>query len=220
MLQRNLKHKRFLAVTDAERTEVAARVADFARQGPAADALRVVDVARMAAGTSSLGLDRYAVLVDGPGAGGLLELKEVRGSCAAPYLNCRQPGWPSAAARVVDAQRRFQSLPPSRLGAVGGAGRCVVVRDCGRASDRLSLDDPGLTEPGLAATVGGMARVAAGGHWRVSAAEGGAGQAALQAFAQDAGWQTALIDFARARAEQSQADYVEYCAAYDRGELS
>ena len=35
-----------------------------------------------------------------------------------------------------------------------------------------------------------------------------------------AGWPAALIDFARARAEQSQKDYDEYCAAYDRGELS
>lgn len=214
-----LKHKRFLPATDAERAEVAARVADFARQGAGDGGLRVLDVARQVAGTSSLGLDRYAVLLEGEGGGRLLELKEAQAACAAPYLTGRQTVWPSQAARVAAGQRVFQAVPPSRLGAVGGDGRSFVVRDFGRSSDRLSLDDPGLTERGLTATVRLLARVTAGGHWRGSAAEGGAGQAALQAFAGQPGWHAALIDFGRARAAQAQGDYSEYCAAFDRGEL-
>jgi len=215
----NLARKHFGPVTPAERAQVTAWLADFAGQQPGGEVRPVLDVARLAAGTSSLGLERYAVLLDGQGADRLLELKEAIGSCAAPYQNARQPDWPSQARRVVAAQRLFQAVPPAQLGAVGDAAHSFVVRAYARTHQRISLDDPGLTEPALTTTVRSLARVVAAGHLRGSTAPGAGGPAALPAFAAESGWQIPLIDFAWARAQQSQADYKEYCAAYDRGEL-
>jgi uncharacterized protein (DUF2252 family) len=221
--QLNLANKRFLPIDDSERVAVIQQVGDFARQNPAAGALRVLDVVRLVAGTSSLGLDRYAVLTEGEGASGangLLELKEVRASCATPYLTDRQAGWPSQAARVVAAERLFQDVPPARLAWVGDAAKSFVVRDYSRTRDRLSVDDPGLGEHHLTTTVHTMAQLTAAGHLRGSAAEGASGASALQAFAQKDGWRSDLIEFARASADRSQADYTKYCEEFDRGELS
>ena len=213
--QINLDQKHFLLVTHAERAMMIAQVAEFGRLRPDSKAFQVWDVARLAAGTSSLGLERYAVLAGGQGAARLLEIKEAAGSCAAPYLQCRQPVWPTQAARVVAAQRRFQAVPPALLGTIGDAARSYVVRDYAPARHRLSLDDPGVTGPALAATVRTLARVVAGGHLR-----GAFDTSALADFAQNPAWRTPLIDFARARAEESQVDCQEYCRAYDGGELS
>ena len=221
--QLSLDNKHFLAIDAAERAQVVRHVGDFVRQNPSAGPLRVLDVARLLAGTSSLGLDRYAVLVAGEGPVGpsaLLELKEVCASCTGSYLNCQQLSWPSEAARVVAAERQFQDVPPARLGWVGDAAKSFVVRDRARTRNRLSLDDPGLSERALATTVHSMAQVTAAGHLRGSTAEGGSGAAALRVFAQDPAWQAELIEFARAGAARSQADYSDYCAAFDRGDLS
>jgi uncharacterized protein (DUF2252 family) len=216
-----LDQKRFLRIADAERIAVVQLVENFARQHPAAASLRVLDVARLVAGTSSLGLDRYAVLTEGQaGANDLLELKEVRGSCALPYLNCRQPGWPSEAARVVAAQRLFQDVPPALFGFAGTANRSLIVREYSRARDRLNVTDPGVTEHRLAPTIRTMAQVTANGHLRGSTAEGASGAGALQAFAKEKAWKADLIDYARHCAAASQADYREYSAAFDRGDLS
>ena len=218
-----IDHKRFLPIDDAERVVVLQLVEDFARQHPAAAWMLALDVARLVAGISSLGLDRYVVLMEGQGKAGansLLELKEVRGSCALPYLNDRQPGWPSEAARVVGAQRLFQDVPPALLGLAGTAVKSFVFREYSRARDRLNLTDPGVTERRLAPTVRTMAQVAANGHLRGSAAVGASGAEALQAFAQESAWKADLIHHARHCAAQSQADYREYSVAFDRGELS
>jgi len=221
--QLNLSNKRFLPIDAGERAAVMEHVAAFARQNEAAGPLLVLDVVRLVAGTSSLGLDRYAVLMRAEGAGGaggLLELKEVRASCLGPYLNGPQPVWPAEGARVVAAQRLFQDVPPARLGWVGDATKSFVVRDHARTRDRLSLDDPGFGEHHLAATVETMAQLTAAGHLRGSNANGASGAGALRGFTRQEGWKSDLIDLARACAGHSQADYAEYCAAFDRGELT
>jgi uncharacterized protein (DUF2252 family) len=212
-------NKRFLALDAAERARATELVAAFAGQS-GAQPLRVQDVARLVAGTSSLGLDRYVVLAEDASGEILLELKEVRASCAGPYLNCRQADWPSQAARVVAAQRRFQAVPPARLGWVGDESKSFVVRDYARTRDRMSLDDPQLGRRDLSASVDAMAQITAGGHLRGSAAPGAAGQTALQAFAHEKHWGHVLLDFAHSAAEQSQHDYEDYCTAFDHGELS
>ena len=211
-----IDHKRFLPIAPAEREAVIQRVADFADQPPAAGPLRVRDVARLAAGTSSLGLDRYAVLTEGAaGVPGLLELKQVAAPCAAPYVRVEQPAWPSQAERVRAAERAFQAVPPAVLGAVGDSVKSFIVRDYARTRDHLTL-----SPAGLAGTVRTLAEVVANGHLRGSAMPGASGPPALQAFARERGWQAELVAFARQCAAQSQADYAEYSQAYDRGELA
>jgi uncharacterized protein (DUF2252 family) len=214
--------ERLLPIADSERVQITQLVEVYGRQraeGP----LRVLDVVRWVAGTSSLGLDRYAVLVDGEGAlnaNPLLEVKEVRPSCLAPALNWPQPSWPSQAARVVAGQRRFQEVPPALLGAAGDESKSFILRNLSRNRERLSLNDPGWTARRLEPVIRTMAKVVANGHLRGSANAGASGAAALQAFAHELAWRADLIHYAQHCAARCEADYQEYSAAYDRGELS
>jgi uncharacterized protein (DUF2252 family) len=211
-----------LPIGDAERGQITQLVQDFGRQR-AAGSWRVLDVTRWVAGTSSLGLDRYAVLVDGEGVlkfGPLLEVKEVRGSCLAPYLNGPQPSWPSEAERVLAAQRSFQTVPPALLWASSDGSKGFILRVLARSHERLNLSAMDVPAGRLETVMRTKAQVVANGHLRGSVMAGASGAGALQAFAREAAWHADLIKYAQDSAAKCQGDYQEYITAYDRGELS
>uniref|UniRef100_UPI0013D392A8 DUF2252 family protein n=1 Tax=Klebsiella aerogenes TaxID=548 RepID=UPI0013D392A8 len=79
----------------------------FAQTQPDPRFFEVLDVARRIAGTGSLGLERYVILVRGKGvAGGQypLDLKQILPSVLAPAGGCRQPKFGDAAQRLVAVQ--------------------------------------------------------------------------------------------------------------------
>ena len=224
-----LDQDRVLPIADAERLQVIELLEEFGRQRSAAPPVRVLDVAQLVAGTSSLGLARYLILIDVNGAldgHQLLELKEASRSSLGPYLKWSQPNWPAEAARVVGVQKLFQEVPPALLAATGLAAKSYIIRDFSRSHDRVNLADPGWTARRLAPTIRTMGRLAASGHLRGSAGPAAAGPSGaaqpdgLRAFASETAWRPHLIHYAQHCAAQSEADYREYCVAYDRGEMS
>jgi len=71
---------------------------------PTWSGMRVVDAANRIAGTGSLGLERYVILVQEHKHRKGLHLLDVKfepGSALAPYVRNPQPHWPSEAARVL-----------------------------------------------------------------------------------------------------------------------
>jgi uncharacterized protein (DUF2252 family) len=75
---------------------------------------KVLDIARRIAGTGSLGLERYVILVrgrGGPDGNFLLDLKYQLPSSLAPFVHIKQPLWTCEAQRVASIQRRAQAIP-------------------------------------------------------------------------------------------------------------
>jgi uncharacterized protein (DUF2252 family) len=102
------------------------------------------------AGTGSLGVPRYVVLVQGRGSpdrNALLDLKAARPSVLAPIGAALVPGawrevWATEAHRVVAVQRRMQAVPPARLAALSvalpaGETPCVL-RELQPSEDRVT----------------------------------------------------------------------------------
>ncbi|MBA5690756.1 DUF2252 family protein, partial [Rugamonas apoptosis] len=90
------------------------------------------DVARRIAGTGSLGVERYVVLLRGRGGTDgnfLLDIKHAPGSALMPYLPCAQPTWDSEAQRIVDIQRRVQAITPAFLAAMPFDGQSYVLKE-------------------------------------------------------------------------------------------
>ncbi|MBV8665372.1 MAG: DUF2252 family protein, partial [Burkholderiaceae bacterium] len=132
-----------LPVDDAQRKKVKDFMAEYAETQPAPDFFRVVDVARRIAGTGSLGLERYSILVRGRGGldgNFLLDLKLAPGSALAPYVPTAQPEWQTEAERVVAVQKRVQAISPAFLSAVSIGKRSYVLKELLPQQDRLSLD--------------------------------------------------------------------------------
>ena len=207
-----------LPVNEAEREKVTQFMAAYAATQPVPEFFRVLDVARRIAGTGSLGLERYAILVrgrGGPDGNFLLDLKVAAGSALAPYVPTAQPEWPSEAERVVAVQRRVQAIAPAFLSAVRIGSQSYVLKELLPQQDRLSLDLWGGKLRRLASVMRTMGGIVAWAHLRAGGRQGSANADAWIAYGHSAGqWRAALLDYAQAYHAQVLADWQQYATAY------
>jgi uncharacterized protein (DUF2252 family) len=193
--------------------------------------LVLMDVARRVAGTGSLGLERYLLLVqpaehaDGTGTGGrprLLDLKLAAPSSLNPVAPSDQPAWPSEAARIVTLQSRLQAAPTSHIFALTGAKRSWVLRHLQASDDRIApLAAMAHTEH-LAHLLSDLARVTAWAHLRGAGRQGAASidRVCRWAARKPERWQRAVLRAAASATAQVQRDWRAFGKAYDRGDFA
>lgn len=238
--------KRALAASEADRARVTRLIGRFAKGQDDPAFFDVIDVARRIAGTGSLGLERYVVLVAGRGLAGkrernkretgkrktarrsdsnhLLDLKLALPSSLDTPLRERlkqvQPPWPHAAERCVALEQRLQAVPAAMLHPIIARDRSYVLRSLLPSQDRVSLDPKHTDTDELAQALRDMGRLAAWAHLRASGRQGAASADALIAFGQQRkAWTAALLGVAEACAEQVRSDWQAWAAAVaERGE--
>ncbi|WMY10574.1 DUF2252 domain-containing protein [Paraburkholderia phenoliruptrix] len=212
--------KKALPVSDERRAAVTHFMQQFAAGESDPDFYRVLDVARRIAGTGSLGVDRYVILVEGKGSPDgnyLLDLKEALPSSVAPHVRTPQPAWRTEAERVVEIQRRNQAVSQAFLHAVDFNQRSYVLRSLQPSEDRVALQDWDGKLPRLEAVVGSMAELSAWAHLRSGGRQKSSIADEMIAFGNRADWHSSLIELATQCAAQVAADWKAYCDAYDRG---
>lgn len=229
--------KRALGASEAERARVAQLIGRFAKRQDNPEFYDVIDIARRIAGTGSLGLERYVVLVAGKGGvakrdaakrGGdsnhLLDLKLARPSALdAPLrerLELSQPHWPDAATRCVALEQRLQAVPAAMLHPIVTRDRSFVLRSLLPSQDRVRLDPKHTGADELTQALRDMGRLTAWAHLRASGRQGAANADALIAFGmQRTAWAAELMAVAQACATQVQSDWQAWVAAVaERGE--
>ncbi len=192
----------------------------FAKTQPEPDFYRVLDVARRVAGTGSLGVDRYVILVSGKGSPDgnyLLDLKEAMPSVLAARVSLRQPHWPTEAHRVVAVQRSLQAVSPAFLRPVVMAGSAFVLRALQPSEDRVTLNAATQGRGALEQTVQTLARMVAWAQLRSSGRAGSATADELVDFGHRARWRQKLLGASMACAAQVLRDAEAFDAAYDSG---
>jgi uncharacterized protein (DUF2252 family) len=195
----------------------------LARTRPCRDApqfFRVLDVARRVAGTGSLGVRRFTVLIEGNGGRNgqaLLDLKQAVPSTLAPVAEARQPRWASEADRVVTIQRRVQAVSPALLHAVRMGHNSYILRELQPIEDRLALAEARDKRRRLADALRVMAEVVAWGQLRSAGREGSAGADELVQFGHKSDWPGPLLDYARYYADVVNDYWQEFAEAYDDG---
>jgi len=209
-----------LAASAAQRKQVKAFMADFAREQPNPKFYKLLDVARRVAGTGSLGLDRYVLLVQGKDAQDghyLLDLKRSLPSSLTPHLKTPQPHWPTEAQRIVALQQRLQAVPMALLHPVVMDGQPFVLRELQPSEDRVELDKLGRDGQDLDQLVTTLGRLIAWAQLRSAGRQGSASADELIDFGQREKWQARLLDAARDGAKQVQRDARSFNEAYDDG---
>ncbi|WNC92253.1 DUF2252 domain-containing protein [Paraburkholderia sp. FT54] len=212
--------KKALAVSDAQRAAITQFMQKFATGEPNPDFFRILDVARRIAGTGSLGVDRYVILVEGKGSPDgnyLIDLKEALPSSVTPHLSTPQPTWQTQAQRVVEIQRRNQAVSQAFLHAVEFNQRSYVLRSLQPSEDRVALSDWDGKLPRLEAVVNSMAELSAWAHLRSGGRQKSSIADDLIAFGNRKDWQLPLVDIATQCEAQVVADWKAYCEAYDGG---
>ena len=182
----------------------------------------VLDVAHRIAGTGSLGVDRFMILVRGPGQPGkeyLLDFKKALPSTLQERLAINQPRWTNDAERIVEVQKRIQAASPALLHPVvlpdGGS---YVLRELQPMEDKMSLQTLVGNMKKLADVVATMGQLCGWGHLRSGGRQGSAIADELIAFGLAYNtWRQPLADYARQYGRQVKTDYTAYCQAYDEG---
>lgn len=187
-----------LAVTSEARDQVQTFMAAFAQTQPDPGFFEVVDVARRIAGTGSLGLLRYVILVRGKGSPNgnyLLDLKAAQSSALnhrLAQLKIQQPVWASEADRVVAVQNRMQASDHPFLNPVLFQGQSCVLKRLHPSEDRVAITHWGNRLEHLIQVARTMGRLSAWDQLRASGRQGSATADDLMAFAEGHHWLSEL----------------------------
>ena len=214
--------KKALPATDLQRAAVANFMQEFAAGQARPDFYTVLDVARRIAGTGSLGLDRFVILVQGKGSPDgnyLLDLKQTMPSSLLPNLKVAQPTWPSEAHRVVTLQRRLQAVSMAFLQPVVFDARPYVLRALQPAEDRIALSDSRRPFSQLEQLIDTLGRIVAWAQLRSAGCDGSAIADELIGFGRSKMWNEQLLSASKDCANQVRKDAAAYNAAWDGGEF-
>jgi uncharacterized protein (DUF2252 family) len=208
---------RALEISAKDRAALAAFATTLASDKSEAEYFTPLDSARRIAGTGSLGIPRFVLLVEGEGSPGdnvLLDLKEARASSIIPYSPLAQPEWQSEAHRVAALTNRCQAVSPHLLRPVEFAGRPYVLRELQPTSDRLNLALAAGNLAEFRTAVLDMGKLAAWASLRSAGRQGSATADDLIAFAGDSAVTAAIHKGAQAMATITLSDWQEYEAGY------
>jgi uncharacterized protein (DUF2252 family) len=197
----------------SERDRVKTLLARIGREEEEPGFFRVRDVARRVAGMASLGVPRFAVLVEGRGSPNnnyLLDLKAAIPSALAAASPVKQPHWPSEADRVVTVQNWVQAVSPALLTPVRWGHHSLVLRELQPTADRLRTAHWRLRGEELDHLVRAVTGVTAWGHLRAAGRRGADGIDRLIAFGEERRWHRPVLAAARAAAHRTLTEWTSF----------
>jgi uncharacterized protein (DUF2252 family) len=208
--QLKLDPEKIFEIDPALDRDLRATIDNWAQTQPNPEFYRILDIKFRAAGTGSLGLDRYAILVEGKGSPDrnyLLDLKYQPHSALEPYLITPQPAWSNQATRVMIAQQLVQSAPPALLAALDFKGKSYLLRELQPTQDKIELQPDRINKSDLEKLINTVAEVTAYAHLHSSGKRGAANAQDLMDLGADTNWQQEILVYANNYAQQVRQDY-------------
>ena len=174
----------------------------------------VADIAHKVVGVGSVGLRAYVALLEGssPEDVVFLQLKQARRSVVARYVHGESAWHAHQGQRVVEYQQALQTVSDPLLGWTSVDGRQFYVRQFRNMKGTVALD--AIDGDALTDYAGVVGHLLAKGHARTSGASMIAGY-----VGRSDNVDAALCRFARAYADQTEADHAALVVAVDRGLL-
>lgn len=174
----------------------------------------LLDIAHKVVGVGSVGLRAYVALLEGssPDDVVFLQLKQARRSVLAPYIHGDSAWHAHQGQRVVEYQQALQTVSDPLLGWTTIDGLQYYVRQFRNMKGTVSLD--AIDAAALADYAGIVGHLLAKGHARTSGASMIAGYVGRSDKLDEA-----LCRFARAYADQTEADHQALVEAVARGVL-
>lgn len=210
-----------IELTNSKKEEIGAIIKKWAKQKEDPLFYQVHDVAFRIAGTSSLGLERYVLLVEGrgvPNEAFLLDLKETAPSCLAKYTPAKQPGWKDDAERLIEVQRRILSAPPALIADIHMGGKSFILKELQPLADRIDYAMFKGNVKKLKNMLEDMAAICAWDTLRTGGRQGSAIADEFIYFAKNSRiLKKNLLEAAFKYSLVVDLYYASYCKAYDKG---
>lgn len=175
---------------------------------------QLTDIAHKVVGVGSVGLRAYVALLEGSGPDDVvfLQLKQARRSVLAPYVHGDEAWHQHQGQRVVEYQQALQTVSDPLLGWTTIDHRQYYVRQFRNMKGAVPLD--ALDAGGLRDYGGIVGHLLAKGHARTS------GASMIAGYAGSSGkLDTAMAQFARRYADQTEADYAAFVHAVEQRRL-
>jgi uncharacterized protein (DUF2252 family) len=205
--------EKILAISQQQRSRVIQSIDTWAQNRTDKDFFEVLDVGFRVAGTGSLGLDRYLILVEGKGSPArnyLLDFKQQQPSALAPYLLQTQPEWVNQALRVMQVQKLVQPAPPALLAAIELNGGSYLLRELQPTQDKIELKIDRINLTQLEQLIETIGRVVAFAHLHSSGKMGAAIDRDLIKFGQSLDWHPEMLNYASNYARQVRVDFRDF----------
>lgn len=199
------------------RKEIIEVVKEWAADKPDPDFYKPLDAAARIAGTGSLGLERYGVLIKGKGEPNnyLLDIKLAKPSPVLQYAGIQQPIWNNEAQRIKDVQKRMQAFPPALLETIQIHDKWFVIKELQPSEDRVNLVDCTGETLKLDSFIKTIASLTAWAQLRSSGRQGSAITDKLMEFASDESWHNPLLDYVNNYSAIMEEYYKKYSTAYE-----
>jgi len=214
-----------LPASHAQKKSVTLFMDQYAATQPNPKFFEVIDIGLRIAGTGSLGVERFVVLVEGkcsPDGNYLLDIKEAKPSAMLPHLTLlgiKQPDWPDEASRVVLVQKRMQAVDHAFLEPVKLNGLSCILKGLQPSEDRVSIGEWGKKLDRLKEVVATMGRILAWDQLRASGRSGAASADELIAFAQTDNWIPEILKTATEMTKITEWHWKIFLEAYTKKEL-
>ncbi|HSZ25905.1 MAG TPA: DUF2252 family protein, partial [Cytophagaceae bacterium] len=204
----------------SKKTEISEIIYKWARHQPNPTFYKVLDVGIRIAGTGSLGLERYVLLVEGKGSPDgnyLLDLKIANPSCMKDYLTIPQPKWANQAERIINIQKKVQAFPLALLSSIKVDEKWFVLKALQPTQDKIDLRlCKGKLEK-LEPVIKTMADITAWDQLRSSGRQGSAIADELIDFAHKSSWKKEINNYCHYYTDRVKKDYQQFSEAYDDG---
>ena len=216
-----IDHLKYFPVEESLKNRLNSHITAWIKDGKALSKhFKVEDLVFRVAGTGSVGLKRYMILLRDKKTVNsylLLDMKESRPSSLARWNAVKQPAWASEADRVVEIKQRMQNVSPALLGTVLFEGVNYVVQELQPTADKLNLDLLAVNEAETVQVIKDMALLLASAQLRSGGIQHSAIIDSLIAFGKQDDWQVPLLNYAAQYAKQVAKDYRQFIADYKKG---
>jgi uncharacterized protein (DUF2252 family) len=179
---------------------------------------KAVDAVFRLAGTGSIGLKRYAILLKTINNTGekhiLVDMKQAVPSSLNPFLKVKQPKWNSEAERVIAIQQRMQNRHPALLSSTIFKGEPFIIQEMQPYKDSINFKVIKEEYRNIFQVIDDMAMLTASSQLRASGRQGAAAADELIAFGENDKWRDFVIDYAVKYAAQVKADYMDFLKEY------
>jgi uncharacterized protein (DUF2252 family) len=200
--------------------EISETIYNWAKSQPDPEFYKVLDVGIRIAGTGSLGLERYVLLVEGKGSPNrnyLLDLKIANPSCMKDYLTSEQPKWKNQADRIINIQKRMQAFPLALLSSIKINDKWFVLKALQPAQDKLDLRLCKGKLSKLEPVIKTMSEITAWDQLRSSGRQGSAMVDELIEFAYSGNWKKELNNYCLYYTEHVKENFKQFSDSYDDG---
>ncbi len=185
---------------------------------------KVADAVFRLAGTGSVGLHRYAILLRSLNEAGdkyiLLDMKESGSPVLAPCLPQKQPAWTSEADRIVTIQSWMQNRSPALLSTTIFEQRPYVIQEMQPTKDSIDFTLLRKDYRGMIQVIGDMAMLTASSQIRTASRQGAAIADELISFGKSPDWITPVLDYARGYAATVIRQYRQFKSDFENGLLT